>query len=79
MPIPRYALIETLRLSPSEKAILKAVEARKMAGTAADISRSAGTPRTSTIHTLRKLAKWKLIKEMRNDKHTRWLNNRWLK
>jgi len=72
----KYIILNTLTLSDSEKAILHVLEKHKMAERAATIAREAGTPRTTTIHTLKKLTKWKLARIVHQETHDRWIYNR---
>ena len=72
----KYVLLNVLNLSDSEKSILKVLEEHKMAQRLAAVARKAGTPRTTTLHTLKKLTKWKLAKMVHCETHDRWMHNR---
>ena len=75
----RYLILQGLKLTDSEKAVLRAVEEQKMGRHASKIARSAGVPGTTAIHTLEKLVRWKLVRKIRMEKHWTWLNNKMLK
>jgi len=75
----RLIVITGLNLNTREKAVLKAVENQKMGRNASKIAREAGIPRTTALYILEKLAKWKLVKKIRLEKHWIWLCGRTLK
>lgn len=75
----KYTILKVLRLSPQEQRILHVVESLKLAGTVARISTLAKTPRTSTLHTLRKLTKWDLLRQINAGKKKHWMANRILR
>lgn len=72
-------IIDFLELSDSEKKILKVLEGYSMARRVAAIARLAGTPRTTTIHTLKKLTRYKLAIAIDCRTHVRWRYNRSLR
>ena len=76
--ISKLEIIKSLDLSESELSILKVLEGSQMARRVSSVARLAGTPRTTTLHTLKKLTKWKLLKAIHHETHDRWLYNRYL-
>jgi predicted transcriptional regulator len=66
-------IIKALELSENEKAILIAVKEQRIAKNASMIARFANLSRTAALHTLEKLAKWKLVRKIRSGKHWVWL------
>jgi predicted transcriptional regulator len=74
----KYILYNALKLSEKEKAVIGVIEKQKMARNITEISSDAQIPRSTTAYIMKKLLKWRIVREVNTEKRVKWMFNKQL-
>jgi len=72
----KYIILNSLKLSKNEKAVLDVLEKQKLGQNVSKIAASARVPRTTSIYILRKLERWKIARRVKIGKRHHWVYNK---